>query len=65
MICPMLAISAFDYLLTMQVLSLTMSNESKMLIENHMNNELIKVDEWLKTNKLSLNCECMTKLNFW
>ena len=44
--------------------SFTMSNKSKMLIENHMNNELIKVDEWLKTNKLSLNYECMTKLNF-
>ena len=35
--------------------SLTMSNKSKTLLENHMNNELIKVDEWLKTNKLSLN----------
>ena len=35
--------------------NLTMSNKSKALLENHMNNELIKVDEWLKTNKLSLN----------
>ena len=35
--------------------SLTMSNKSKTLLENHMNYELIKVDEWLKTNKLSLN----------
>ena len=35
--------------------SLTMSSKSKLLLENHMNNELIKVDEWLKTNKLSLN----------
>ena len=34
--------------------SLTMSNKSKSLLENHMNNELIKVDKWLKTNKLSL-----------
>ena len=35
--------------------SLTMSNNSKTLLENHMNNELIKVDKWLKTNKPSLN----------
>ena len=35
--------------------SLTMSNKSKTLLENHKNNGLIKVDEWLKTNKLSLN----------
>ena len=35
--------------------SLTMSNKSESLLENHMNNELIKVDEWSKTNKLSLN----------
>ena len=35
--------------------SLTMSNKSEMLLENHMNNELIKVYKWLKTNKLSLN----------
>ena len=32
-----------------------MSNKSKSLLENHMNNESIKVDKWLKTNKLSLN----------
>ena len=35
--------------------SLTMSNKSESLLENRMNNELIKVDEWSKTNKLSLN----------
>ena len=35
--------------------SLTMSNKSESLLENHMNNELIKVDKWSKTNKLSLN----------
>ena len=35
--------------------SLTMSNKSKSLLENHMNNELIKVDKWSKTNKLPLN----------
>ena len=35
--------------------SLTMSNKSKTLLENHVNNELIKVDKWLKTNKLSLD----------
>ena len=35
--------------------SLTMSNKSKTLLENQMNNELIKADECLKTNKLSLN----------
>ena len=30
--------------------SLTMSNNSKSLLENYMNNELIKVDKWLKTS---------------
>ena len=35
--------------------SLTRSNKSKTLLENHMNDALNKVDEWLKTNKLSLN----------
>ena len=37
--------------------SLTVSNKLKSLLENRINNELIKVDEWLKTNKLFLNYE--------
>ena len=32
-----------------------MSSKPKTLLENHMVNELNKVDELLKTNKLSLN----------
>ena len=51
----MLLVSNFNTKLFADNTVLTLTNSSPRLLNKNVNSKLVKIDEWLKLNKLSLN----------
>ena len=56
-------VSSFNMKLFADDTVLTLTNSCPRLLNKNVNSELVKIDEWLKLNKLSLNINKIYGIN--